>query len=260
MSRAWNRYSRVVGKALDSLRWYRHTRPDALRHALVPGFVTLVTLLFALVWGQPQLIVLAVLFAAAFVLLAGELTGELRELDTDARSAATARSDIAPVDEVAAERPPEADVEQAASEPQGLPPLPAHEVEETESTTLALLVGHVRTSASAPPPKVEQAPSPEPAVGSPEPAAGPELMDGPMHEVQEPGAGPVLHSCRSFLDACDFAFDYLDQNDPDELEITLVTDGSRMRVWSYSRSDATAAQAVVEDGDRPASTDLPRQL
>lgn len=223
MSKVWNRYSRIVVKAADSLRWYRHSRPDALRHTLVPGFVTLVTLFFGLVWGEPQLIVLAVLFAAAFILLAGELTGELRDAETDVRAAAAVTPEIAPVlAQLTVERPPEADVE------------PVPPVAEPEPSALSLLAGPVRTSVpSAPPPEMEQVALPEP-------------VDGPSHEVREPGHGPALHSCRSFLDACDFAFDYLDENDPDELEIVLVNGDSRMRVWTYSRSDATEDHAAAE--------------
>ena len=222
MSKVWNRYSRIFVKALDSLRWYRHSRPDALRHTLVPGFVTLVTLLFGLVWGEPQLIVLAVLFAAAFILLAGELTGELRDAETDVRAAAAVKPEIAPVlAQLAVERPTDTAVE------------PEPPVAEEEPSTLSLLAGPARASVPSAPPAIEQAATPEPA-------------DGPSHEVREPGAGPVLHSCRSFLDACDFAFDYLDENDPDELEILLVNGESRMRVWTYSRSDVTDDQAAAE--------------
>ena len=240
MSNVWNRYARVVEKALDSLRWYKHTRPDALRHTLVPGFVTLATLLFGLVGGEPQLIVLAVLFAAAFLLLAGELTGELRDLDTDVRAAADMKREISPVlAQLVGEHPPEADVDPGpapASESQPLPsPVPM--LDEAEPSALSLLVTPARTSAEqSAPPAIEHASSPEP-------------QDGPMHEVREPWPGPVLHSCRSFLDACDFAFDYLDENDPDELEIMLVNGESRMRVWSYSRSDTTAAAETVEDSE-----------
>ncbi len=239
MSKVWNRYSRIVERALDSLRWYRRTRPDALRHTLVPGFVTLVTLLFALVWGQPQLIVLAVLFAAAFMLLAGELTGELRDLDTDVRAAAAVKPEIAPVlAGLAMERPPETDVEAGpalVSEPP-LTPLPALPVDESQPTALSLI---------APPARASE-PSARPAI---EHVASAESKDGPSHEVREPGAGPVLHSCRSFLDACDFAFDYLEQSDPDELEINLVTGESHMRVWSYSRNDAISPEPTDPPND-----------
>jgi hypothetical protein len=237
MSRAWNRYWRMVAKALDSLRWYQRTRPDALRHLFAPGFVTLVTLLFALVWGQPQLIVLAGLFATAFMLLAGELAGELRDLDTDVRSAAAASPEIAHgLAELAVERPPESDVEREPSAeslrpPASPAPLP---VEEIEPSTLSLLTPLAPLSRPAPPPALEHEANPEP-------------VGGPIHEVREPGAGPLLHSCRSFLDACDFAFDYVEEHDPDALEISLVTGESRMQVWSYARSDATATAGAAND-------------
>jgi hypothetical protein len=238
MSRAWNRYSRMVAKAVDSLRWYQRTRPDALRHLFAPGFVTLVTLLFALVWGQPQLIVLALLFATAFLLLAGELSGELRDLDTDVRSAAAASPEIAHgLAELTVERPPEADVEpepSAESMPPAASPAPPP-VEETEPSTLSLLTPLASPSRPAPPPAVEHEASPEPA-------------EGPIHEVREPGAGSLLHSCRSFLDACDFAFDYVEEHDPDALEISLVTGESRMQVWSYARSDANATAGAANEG------------
>jgi hypothetical protein len=242
MNRVWNRYSRRVEKTLDSLRWYKRTRPDALSHILVPALVTLVTLLFALVWAQPQLIVLAVFFVVAFMLLAGELAGELRDLETDVRTAAAAKHEIVPaLAQLALERPHEADVESGpapVSEPQPLPPLPALPVDEAQPTALSLLAGPADMSAES---------SALPAI---EHVASTESEDSPAHEVREPG-GPVLHTCRSFLDACDFAFDYLEQSDPDELEIILVTGESRMRVWSYSRSDATATRQIAEGQSAP---------
>jgi hypothetical protein len=229
----------MVAKALDSLRWYQRTRPDALRHLLAPGFVTLVTLLFALVWGQPHLMVLAVLFAAVFMLLAGELTGELRDLDTDVRSAAAASPEIAHgLAELTVERSPAADVErepaESESQPTPAPPAPLP-VEETEPSTLSLL------TPLAPPPQ----PSLPPAL---EHEASPESVGDPIHEVREPGTRLVLHTCRSFLDACDFAFDHIEEHDPDALEISLVTGESRMQVWSYARSDAAATAGAANDG------------
>jgi hypothetical protein len=250
MNRVWNRYSRRVEKTLDSLRWYKRTRPDAHLHILVPALVTLVTLLFALVWAQPQLIVLAVFFVVAFMLLAGELAGELRDLETDVRTAAAAKPEIVPVlAQLALERPHEADVPGPApvSEPQPLPPLPALPVDEAQSTALSLLAGPAHMSADS---------SALPAI---EHVASTESEDSRAHEVREPGAGPVLHSCRSFLDACDFAFDYLEQSDPDELEIILVTGESRMRVWSYSRSDATTRRQIVEGQSAPSRQSVRRR-
>jgi hypothetical protein len=229
----------MVAKALDSLRWYQRTRPDALRHLLAPGFVTLVTLLFALVWGQPHLMVLAVLFAAAFLLLAGELTGELRDLDTDVRSAAAASPEIAHgLAELTVERFPGADVEREPpeSEPQPTPVPPAPlPVEEAEPSTLSLLTPLTPTSQPSLPPAVEHEASPEP-------------VEDPVHEVRELGTRVPLHSCRSFLDACDFAFDYIEEHDPDALEISLVTGESRMQVWSYARSDANATAGAANEG------------
>ena len=238
MSNVLHRYARMAEKAFDSLRWYRHTRPDALRHTLVPGFVTLATLLFGLVWGQPQLMVLALLFAGAFLLLAGELTGELRDVETDVRAAAAAKGEIAPVlAQLAVETPPEAEIETALTpytQPQPHPQSHLPPADDAEPSALSLLTGPARTAA-------------EPPASRPiEHVAIPASEDGPMHEVREPWPGPVLHSCRSFLDACDFAFDYLDENDPDELEIMLVNGESRMKVWSYSRTDA-AGEEMAED-------------
>ena len=227
----------MVEKTLDSLRWYKRTRPDALLHILLPALVTLLTLLFALVWAQPQLIVLAVVFVVAFMLLAGELAGELRDLETDVQTEAAAKREIAPVlTQLAGERAPEADVETEpahVSERQSLQTLLALPADEFQPNTLSLLSGPAHTPESPAPPAMEH-------------VASPQSEDGPIHEVREPWAGPVLHSCRSFLDACDFAFDYLEESDPDELEIILVNGESRMKVWSYSRSDATALQEIVD--------------
>jgi hypothetical protein len=235
MSEFWSRYVRMADKALDSLRWYWHTRPDALRHTFVPGFVTLVTLLIGLVWGQPQLIVLAVLFAAAFLLLVGELTGELRDLETDVQAETAAKREIAPVlAQLAVEHPPEADSEpEPVSDPQPIQPLSPLPVDEAEPNTLSLVSGPLHTPGPPAPTAMEQVTSHE-------------SENDPIHEVREPWPGPVLHSCRSFLDACDFAFDYLDENDPDELEIFLVNGESRMKVWSYSRSNARATEEIED--------------
>jgi hypothetical protein len=62
------------------------------------------------------------------------------------------------------------------------------------------------------------------------------------YEVRE-GLGSVTvprQSCPSFIEATDFAFDYISDHDPGSLEIVLVEGASRETVWTYSRDRATA--------------------
>jgi hypothetical protein len=88
--------ARAFLRALDALRWYSRTRPDATRHVLAPGIVTLLTLLIAVVWGQPQLLLLAAMFVVAFVFVAGGLVGELRDVEVGMKTADAARREVAP--------------------------------------------------------------------------------------------------------------------------------------------------------------------
>lgn len=59
--------------------------------------------------------------------------------------------------------------------------------------------------------------------------------------------GGLLHTSPTFLDATDLAFELIERNDPEQMEIIRVTDDRRERVWSYSRERAEeeAAKAAA---------------
>jgi hypothetical protein len=48
----------------------------------------------------------------------------------------------------------------------------------------------------------------------------------------------LVHTSSTFLDATDLAFDLIERDDPEAMEIIRVTDDRRERVWSYSRERA----------------------
>jgi hypothetical protein len=78
--------------------------------------------------------------------------------------------------------------------------------------------------------------------------------DAPMYQVREltDGVQPVdlglLHQCPDFLEAADFAFDYLESNDPlhegsvSVIQIVRVTGSEREVVCSYRHTESAAAQ------------------
>jgi hypothetical protein len=56
-------------------------------------------------------------------------------------------------------------------------------------------------------------------------------------------AGPILHETANFLEAADFAYEYVQRHEPDALEIQRVDALTRETVWSYSESRAEAESA-----------------
>jgi hypothetical protein len=71
------------------------------------------------------------------------------------------------------------------------------------------------------------------------PAEQPTEPDEIIYEVRAPAKGDgALHVSPSFLDASDFAFELLYDEDPDALEIVEVKDGLRRTAWSYERPRA----------------------
>jgi hypothetical protein len=60
-----------------------------------------------------------------------------------------------------------------------------------------------------------------------------------LYEVRIPGSprAKPLHVSPSFLDATDFAFELLQADDPDELEIVKVDGLERKTAWSYERPE-----------------------
>jgi hypothetical protein len=64
--------------------------------------------------------------------------------------------------------------------------------------------------------------------------------------VLEPAysAGPVLHETANFLEAADFAYEYVQGHEPEALEIQRVDALTRETVWSYSEPRAEAESAA----------------
>jgi hypothetical protein len=68
--------------------------------------------------------------------------------------------------------------------------------------------------------------------------SGEQASEDVVYEVRAPDRGEsdaALHASPSFLDASDFAFELLYDEDPDELEIVEVRSGQRRVAWSYKR-------------------------
>ena len=61
-------------------------------------------------------------------------------------------------------------------------------------------------------------------------------------EVHSEGAG-LLHISSTFLDATDLAFDLIEREDPEALEMIRVSGRRREQVWSYSRRRAAEEAA-----------------
>jgi len=65
-----------------------------------------------------------------------------------------------------------------------------------------------------------------------------------VHALEAQLAGPVLHETANFLEAADFAYDYVQGHEPEALEIHRVDALTRETVWSYSESRAEAEAAA----------------
>ena len=75
------------------------------------------------------------------------------------------------------------------------------------------------------------------------------LPGEPVYRVHEPvlepayQAGPILHETSNFLEAADFAYEYVQGHEPGALEIQRVDELTRETVWSYSETRAEAESA-----------------
>jgi hypothetical protein len=65
-----------------------------------------------------------------------------------------------------------------------------------------------------------------------------------VHALEAQLAGPVLHETGNFLEAADFAYEYVQGHEPEALEIHRVDALTRETVWSYSESRAEAEAAA----------------
>jgi hypothetical protein len=70
-------------------------------------------------------------------------------------------------------------------------------------------------------------------------------VEGPIYQVFAPAEGgrTVLYESPNLLDAADFACEYVDQNEPDEVEIERLDETASETVWTYSRDRAEAEAA-----------------
>jgi hypothetical protein len=70
-----------------------------------------------------------------------------------------------------------------------------------------------------------------------------------IYEVRAVGYDPrygvreVLYESPSFLEAVDFAAEFVEDNDPKGIEIQRTHDGARETVWTYSERRAAATAA-----------------
>jgi hypothetical protein len=67
------------------------------------------------------------------------------------------------------------------------------------------------------------------------------------YEVRKSRSGAPLFASPSFLDAADFAFEYLEDGAPEELEIVRVRGHEQETVWSYSEQRAAEAEETKQD-------------
>jgi hypothetical protein len=73
----------------------------------------------------------------------------------------------------------------------------------------------------------------------------------PVYELREVVAGrrQTLQIDPSFLEVSDFAFEFIEENDPAELEIVRVVGEQQETVWTYRRSESAAERARTEPSD-----------
>jgi hypothetical protein len=83
--------------------------------------------------------------------------------------------------------------------------------------------------------------------GDPEQATAAPRPDD-VYEVRSPAtAAEALYVSDAFLDATDFAFDLIESDEPEELEIIRVSGGEREQVWSYSREASERFRAETAE-------------
>jgi hypothetical protein len=86
-----------------------------------------------------------------------------------------------------------------------------------------------------------------------ETAIRPPVPDEPVYQVCDVALEPtylkkgVLYASGNFLEAADFAFEHLDRNEPEALEIQRVDGDTSETVWTYSEKRAAAQSASTPD-------------
>ncbi len=223
-----------VTRAADSLNWYYRTRPDAWRLLALPGLGVILTLLLSVAWGVLGPL-LALVVVSSFAVFAIRLVEELRSLEAETKAGIELEAgDVPWLAGLAEEEPSELATEARA--PEGGEPRPAPELAVPGLPTLD--PGDEPAPAEAPSAERDATPATEPA-----PATGRSVSDEVAYELCEVAAGahPPLQSAPSFLEACDVAFEFIEENDPAELEIVRTRGEERETVWTYRRSESAAA-------------------
>jgi hypothetical protein len=200
-----------AGRALGSLSWYYRTRPDAWRSLVAPGLGVFLVLWLSIAWGAlGPLLALGVV--GAFSVFAIGLIEELRSLETESRAGVELEAkDLPWLGRLGEAEPAQLAAEAAVSEPEAARP--------TAQRNL---------------------PTPSELDLDVEPAAGPSVSEEPLYEVREIAANAhtPLRSAPSFFEACDLAFELIEQRDPAELEIVRVAGEEQEIAWRYTRSES----------------------
>jgi hypothetical protein len=218
-------------RAASSLFWLYRTRPDARRHLIAPVLFTVVAAWFAFVWVEPLLLVLAVAFLIALVAFATRLIEELRSLEFDSQARGELVSEPVPFLTKLSRQEPS---EELSAEPQAAEPEPPALAPPADLPPLPRLPSAVREEAAPGEAVVEDTPAPLPPVAEAEPGAAEDRDVYELHDVEARKLLP-LKSGATFFDACDFAFEFIDENDPAEIEIVRVAGDERKVVWAYKR-------------------------
>ena len=229
-----------VARAADSLVWYYRTHPDARRYLAAPGLCALLTLWLSVAWGALGLL-LALVVVGTFAAFAAPLVEELRSLEAEAKVGIELDAgDVPWLARLAEDEEPPTEAR-------------APEAEEPRS---ALELDLPRLDLGEGPAPAEALPKRDAALAEaatePPPAAARSLSDEPAYELREAVAGAhlPLQTGSSFLEVSDVAFEFIEENDPAELEIVRVTGKERETVWTYRRSESAA------ESERAGPTDI----
>jgi hypothetical protein len=96
-------------------------------------------------------------------------------------------------------------------------------------------------------------------VGGDEPPGPSRFADESTYEIAEP-RGSALFATDSFLEATDFAFEYLAAESPATLEIVRIRGSERERVWGYDRDAAVDPPDLIQRyGFRPNAWSGPKR-
>jgi hypothetical protein len=219
-----------ITRAADSLIWYHRTRPDPWRYLAAPGLGAFLTLWLSVAWGLFGPL-LALVIVGSFAVFAIQLVEELRSLEAEAKAGIELEAgDVPWLAGLTEEEPSQPSTEARAPRAEGPSEL----------------------DLPGPTPRLGDEPAPAGAppamrgagllATKPAPVAARSVSDAPVYEVREvvDGAHLLLQTGPSFLEACDVAFELMEENDPAELEIVRAAGEEREIVWAYRRSESAA--------------------